>query len=76
MTFAGAAVVLVAVGILAAWLPAHRAAHLDPVTVLREGRNGVGDVQRVADGRYEERNSTGAAQKSKRLCITKYFPLR
>ena len=30
MTFAGAAVVLVAVGILAAWLPAHRAAHLDP----------------------------------------------
>jgi predicted permease len=37
MTFAGAAIVLVAVGVLAAWLPAHRAARLDPVTVLREG---------------------------------------
>ena len=36
-TFAGAAAVLVAVGVLAAWLPAHRAARLDPVTVLREG---------------------------------------
>jgi ABC-type lipoprotein release transport system permease subunit len=37
VTFGGAAVVLVVVGVLAAWLPAHRAARLDPVTVLREG---------------------------------------
>ena len=37
VTFAGAAAVLVAVGVVAAWLPAHRAARLDPVTVLREG---------------------------------------
>jgi ABC-type antimicrobial peptide transport system permease subunit len=37
VTFGGAAAVLVAVGGLAAWLPAHRAARLDPVTVLREG---------------------------------------
>ena len=36
-TFAGAAAVLVAVGVLAAWLPARRAARLDPATVLREG---------------------------------------
>jgi predicted permease len=36
MTFGGAAAVLVAVGVVAAWLPAHRAARLDPVTVLRE----------------------------------------
>jgi putative ABC transport system permease protein len=36
-TFVGAAVVLVAVGVLAAWLPARRAARLDPATVLREG---------------------------------------
>jgi ABC-type antimicrobial peptide transport system permease subunit len=37
MTFAGAAAVLVAVGVLAAWLPARRAARLDPAAVLREG---------------------------------------
>ena len=37
MTFAGAAAVLVAVGVLAAWMPARRAARLDPATVLREG---------------------------------------
>jgi predicted permease len=37
MTFGGAAAVLVAVGVLAAWLPAHRASRLDPVTALREG---------------------------------------
>ena len=37
VTFGGAAAVLVAVGVLAAWLPAHRAARLDPVTALREG---------------------------------------
>jgi putative ABC transport system permease protein len=36
-TFAGAVAVLVVVGILAAWMPARRAARLDPVTVLREG---------------------------------------
>jgi putative ABC transport system permease protein len=37
VTFGGAAAVLVAVGVLAAWLPARRAARLDPGTVLREG---------------------------------------
>ena len=37
MTFAGTAAVLVAVGVLAAWVPARRAARLDPATVLREG---------------------------------------
>ena len=37
MTFAGAVGVLVAVGVLAAWLPAHRAGRLDPAAVLREG---------------------------------------
>ena len=37
MTFSGTAAVLVAVGVLAAWVPARRAARLDPVTVLREG---------------------------------------
>jgi putative ABC transport system permease protein len=36
-TFAGAAAVLVAVGVLAAWIPARRAARLDPATVLRDG---------------------------------------
>lgn len=36
-TFAGAAGVLVVAGGLAAWLPARRAARLDPATVLREG---------------------------------------
>ncbi len=36
-TLAGAAGVLVAAGLLAAWLPARRAARLDPATVLREG---------------------------------------
>jgi putative ABC transport system permease protein len=37
VTFVAAAAVLVAVGLLAAWLPARRAARLDPVAVLREG---------------------------------------
>jgi putative ABC transport system permease protein len=37
VTFAGAAAVLVAVGVIAAWMPARRAARLDPATVLREG---------------------------------------
>ncbi len=37
MTFWGTAAVLVAVGVLAAWVPARRAARLDPATVLREG---------------------------------------
>jgi putative ABC transport system permease protein len=37
VTFAGAAAVLVAVGVVAAWMPARRAARLDPSTVLREG---------------------------------------
>ena len=36
-TFAGAAAVLVAVGGLAAWVPARRAARLDPASVLRDG---------------------------------------
>lgn len=36
-TFVGAAAVLVAVGVLAAWLPARRAARLDPASVLRDG---------------------------------------
>jgi putative ABC transport system permease protein len=36
-TLAGTAAVLVAVGVLAAWVPARRAARLDPATVLREG---------------------------------------
>jgi hypothetical protein len=37
VTLAGAGVVLVAAGVLAAWLPARRAARLDPAMVLREG---------------------------------------
>lgn len=37
VTFAGAATVLLAVGVMAAWVPAHRAATLDPSTVLRGG---------------------------------------
>jgi putative ABC transport system permease protein len=37
MTFGGASAVLVAGGVLAAWLPPQRAARLDPATVLREG---------------------------------------
>jgi ABC-type antimicrobial peptide transport system permease subunit len=36
-TFAGAALLLIAVGVVAAWLPARRAARLDPASVLREG---------------------------------------
>jgi putative ABC transport system permease protein len=36
-TLGGSAAALVAVGVLAAWLPARRAARLDPATVLREG---------------------------------------
>jgi ABC-type antimicrobial peptide transport system permease subunit len=36
-TFAGAAAVLIVVGVIAAWLPARRAARLDPASVLREG---------------------------------------
>jgi putative ABC transport system permease protein len=37
ITFGASVAVLVAVGALAAWLPARRAARLDPATVLREG---------------------------------------
>jgi hypothetical protein len=37
VTYAGAAVVLVAVGALAAWIPARHAARLDPAAVLRDG---------------------------------------
>jgi putative ABC transport system permease protein len=37
VTLVGAAVILAAVGAFAAWLPARRAAHIDPIEVLREG---------------------------------------
>ena len=37
VTFGTAAAVLIAVGILAAWIPARRATCLDPATVLRDG---------------------------------------
>jgi len=36
-TFAGAAAILAAIGLVAGWLPARRAARIDPTTVLREG---------------------------------------
>jgi putative ABC transport system permease protein len=35
-TFVGAVLVLLAIGVFAAWLPARRASHLDPTVVLRE----------------------------------------
>jgi putative ABC transport system permease protein len=37
VTFAGAAVTLIAVAALAGWLPAYRASRIDPAQVLREG---------------------------------------
>jgi hypothetical protein len=37
VTFSGTAAVLIGVGVLAAWVPARRAARLDPATLLREG---------------------------------------
>jgi putative ABC transport system permease protein len=37
VTFAGAALVLAAIGTLAGWIPAMRAARIDPAIVLREG---------------------------------------
>jgi ABC-type antimicrobial peptide transport system permease subunit len=36
-TFVGAAVLLAAIGLVAGWVPARRAARIDPTTVLREG---------------------------------------
>jgi ABC-type antimicrobial peptide transport system permease subunit len=36
-TFAVAALVLVAIGALAGWVPARRASRIDPARVLREG---------------------------------------
>ena len=55
MTFSGTAAVLVAVGVLAAWVPARRAARLDPATVLREGLGQLGfyGVPRVPTGFHE-----------------------
>jgi ABC-type antimicrobial peptide transport system permease subunit len=37
VALAGSAVVLMVVGALAGWLPARRAARIDPADVLREG---------------------------------------
>ena len=36
-TFIGAALLLGAIGLVAGWLPARRAARIDPTAVLREG---------------------------------------
>jgi putative ABC transport system permease protein len=36
-TFIGAALVLAAIALVATWLPARRAARIDPAQVLREG---------------------------------------